>query len=154
MAAKSSHIALLLVLLAAACGRPDGNYHFVSTETAQKNGGIFVFTIPSSDSTTVYKTSLAARIVASRVPEGSVEFDIHTTAPDGQSTIERRSFPLREGPGARIKLSAGSLTDCEWTLHELSTAGHPEGIWTVQVTLPDTARMDALRGVGFSYETK
>ena len=98
MVRRNSLIPLLVLLLTAACSRPQGDHRFISTETARGNGGAFVFEMESEDSAAVFTTTLAARIVASRIPEKTLEFDIHLTPPDGQTSIERRTFPLTEEP--------------------------------------------------------
>ena len=140
--------------MTAACSRPQGDHRFISTETARGNGGAFVFEMESEDSAAVFTTTLAARIVASRIPEKTLEFDIHLTPPDGQTSIERHTFPLTEEPGVRISLGAGSVTDYEWPWREIRTGGHPVGTWTVRITPSDPARLEALSGVGFSYQAK
>ena len=154
MVRRSSLIPLLVLLLTAACSRPQGDHRFISTETARGNGGAFVFEMESEDSAAVFTTTLAARIVASRIPEKTLEFDIHLTPPDGQTSIERHTFPLTEEPGVRISLGAGSVTDYEWPWREIRTGGHPVGTWTVRITPSDPARLEALSGVGFSYQAK
>ena len=154
MVRRNSLIPLLVLLLTAACGRPQGDHRFISTETARGNGGAFVFEMESEDSAAVFTTTLAARIVASRIPEKTLEFDIHLTPPDGQTSIERHTFPLTEEPGVRISLGAGSVTDYEWHWREIRTGGHPVGTWTVRITPSDPARLEALSGVGFSYQAK
>ena len=154
MVRRNSLIPLLVLLLTAACGRPQGDHRFISTETARGNGGAFVFEMESEDSAAVFTTTLAARIVASRIPEKTLEFDIHLTPPDGQTSIERHTFPLTEEPGVRISLGAGSVTDYEWPWREIRTGGHPVGTWTVRITPSDPARLEALSGVGFSYQAK
>lgn len=154
MVRRNSLIPLLVLLLTAACSRPQGDHRFISTETARGNGGTFVFEMESEDSAAVFTTTLAARIVASRIPEKTLEFDIHLTPPDGQTSIERRTFPLTEEPGVRISLGAGSVTDYEWPWREIRTGGHPAGTWTVRITPSDPARLEALSGVGFSYQAK
>ncbi|MBQ5935045.1 MAG: hypothetical protein IKQ01_01315 [Bacteroidales bacterium] len=151
---RNSLIPLLVLLLTAACSRPQGDHRFISTETARGNGGAFVFEMESEDSAAVFTTTLAARIVASRIPEKTLEFDIHLTPPDGQTSIERHTFPLTEEPGVRISLGAGSVTDYEWPWREIRTGGHPVGTWTVRITPSDPARLEALSGVGFSYQAK
>ena len=154
MVRRNSLIPLLVLLLTAACSRPQGDHRFISTETARGNGGAFVFEMESEDSAAVFTTTLAARIVASRIPEKTLEFDIHLTPPDGQTFIERHTFPLTEEPGVRISLGAGSVTDYEWPWREIRTGGHPVGTWTVRITPSDPARLEALSGVGFSYQAK
>ena len=154
MVRRNSLILLLVLLLTAACSRPQGDHRFISTETARGNGGAFVFEMESEDSAAVFTTTLAARIVASRIPEKTLEFDIHLTPPDGQTSIERHTFPLTEEPGVRISLGAGSVTDYEWPWREIRTGGHPVGTWTVRITPSDPARLEALSGVGFSYQAK
>lgn len=154
MVRRNSLIPLLVLLLTAACSRPQGDHRFISTETARGNGGAFVFEMESEDSAAVFTTTLAARIVASRIPEKTLEFDIHLTPPDGQTSIERHTFPLTEEPGVRISLGAGSVTDYEWPWREIRTGGHPVGTWTVRITPSDPARLEALSGVGFSYQAK
>ena len=154
MVRRNSLIPLLVLLLTAACSRPQGDHRFISTETARGNGGTFVFEMESEDSAAVFTTTLAARIVASRIPEKTLEFDIHLTPPDGQTSIERHTFPLTEEPGVRISLGAGSVTDYEWPWREIRTGGHPGGTWTVRITPSDPARLEALSGVGFSYQAK
>jgi len=154
MVRRNNPVLLLLLILAAACGRPSGNYHFISTETARENGGAFDFVIVSDDSSAVFATTLAARIIGSRIPEESIEFDIHLTPPDGQPTIERHVFPLTDAPGVKHRLGPGSVTDYEWSWHDIRTGGHPAGKWTVRIMPADPSRLEALYGVGFSYETK
>ena len=154
MVRRNSLIPLLVLLLTAACSRPQGDHRFISTETARGNGGAFVFEMESEDSAAVFTTTLAARIVASRIPEKTLEFDIHLTPPDGQTSIERHTFPLTEEPGVRISLGAGSVTDYEWPWREIRTGAHPVGTWTVRITPSDPARLEALSGVGFSYQAK
>lgn len=154
MVRRNSLIPLLVLLLTTACSRPQGDHRFISTETARGNGGAFVFEMESEDSAAVFTTTLAARIVASRIPEKTLEFDIHLTPPDGQTSIERHTFPLTEEPGVRISLGAGSVTDYEWPWREIRTGGHPVGTWTVRITPSDPARLEALSGVGFSYQAK
>lgn len=154
MVRRNSLIPLLVLLLTAACSRPQGDHRFISTETARGNGGAFVFEMESEDSAAVFTTTLAARIVASRIPEKTLEFDIHLTPPDGQTSIERHTFPLTEEPGVRISLGSGSVTDYEWPWREIRTGGHPVGTWTVRITPSDPARLEALSGVGFSYQAK
>ena len=63
MAVRTSPFILLILLLAAACCRPTGDFHLVSTETAREEGGAFRFEIPVTDSGLVVTTSLAARLV-------------------------------------------------------------------------------------------
>lgn len=154
MVRRNSLIPLLVLLLTTACSRPQGDHRFISTETARGNGEAFVFEMESEDSAAVFTTTLAARIVASRIPEKTLEFDIHLTPPDGQTSIERHTFPLTEEPGVRISLGAGSVTDYEWPWREIRTGGHPVGTWTVRITPSDPARLEALSGVGFSYQAK
>lgn len=154
MAHRNSLIFVLLLLLAAACGRPSGNHRFVSTETARENGGVFAFTLSTEDSAAVYATCVAARVVRSRIPEEALEFDIQITPPDGQPTIERQAFPLSETPGVKVNLGTGSVTDYEWPWHVIRTSGHPAGVWNIRITPADPARLEALYGVGFSYEAR
>ena len=154
MRVRNSHIALLFLLLAAACSRPTGDYFLVSTETARENGGVFRFEIPVSDSGAVLTTCLAARLVTSRFEERQLEMDFHVTPPGGETFIERQTFPLEGDSGAKFCLGAGSVADFEWPWREIQTGGYPAGSWTFSIAPTDPALLDALYGVGISYETK
>ncbi|MBR1538566.1 MAG: hypothetical protein IJ636_03570 [Bacteroidales bacterium] len=153
MAVRTSPVILLILLLAAACCRPTGDFHLVSTETAREEGGAFRFEIPVTDSGLVVTTSLAARLVTSRVAQAQIELDFHITPPDGETFIERHTFPLEAAPGVRINLGPGSVTDFEWPWREIRTGGSPAGTWTISIIPSDPALLDALYGLGLSYET-
>lgn len=150
---NSSHLVLLFLLLAAACSRPTGDFHLVSTETARKAGGNFRFEIPVADSALVVMTTLAARLVASRVEGRHIELDFHVTPPGGETFIERHAFPLEAAPGVKVSLGSGSTADFEWPWREIRTDGSPAGTWTISIVPSEPALLDALYGLGLSYET-
>lgn len=153
MALRNSHIAILLLLLAAACSRPGGDYYFISAETARENGGAYRFSfVPDKEDN--YTTTLAARVIRSRIAADSLEFDIHITPPAGEAVIERQAFPLLASEGVTIRLGAGSVTDYEWPWHEIATEGYPGGEWTLSIAPSDPALAEAIYGIGFSYERK
>lgn len=141
-------VLLLVALLAAgACSKPTGDSHIVSAWSARSEGGVYRFDATFDDSTASYALDLAARLVASQFPDGTLELDIRTVAPDGTSTIERLSLPL-EGPDVRTVLGSGSVADCSWRWRDFSPGG---GSWSFLIQPADPALAKALYGLGFSY---
>ena len=145
--------AVLLTLLTG-CAKPAGDYFFVSTETARTQGGRFDFTLSLDDTTTTYSIRMAARLVASRLPDRQIAFDIHTISPVGETAIERKTFPLSESDGTRMTAGSGSVVDCEWRWREtVRVSGSHAGIWHVSVAPTDTTQLEAIYGIGIAYET-
>ena len=156
MAASNSSFllpAVLLLSLLAGCTKPVGDYRFVSTETARTQNGRYDFTLALDDSTRSYTLALAARLVASRLPAQEITFEIHTTSPYGESTIERKTFPLQGDGPDRFTKGSGSVIDCEWILQDAFRAsGAKTGAWQVSVSPTDTTLLAAIYGIGLSYE--
>jgi hypothetical protein len=149
---RSSRILiLLLVLLAAGCSKPSGDYLFVSERTAAAHGGRYEFAF-DLDSACTYTTTLAARVVASRAQEGEINLDIQITSPDGSTQIERLLLSLAEEACLKRIEGSGSLLDCQWHWKDIRTDGSLGGTWQVAVTPTDPASAEALRGIGLSYE--
>ena len=149
---RSKGILLLLVtLLAVACSKPAGDYHFVSERTAAAQGGHYEFTM-ELDSACTYATTLAARIVGSRTEKAEINLDIRITSPDGATQIERLPLSLSEEACLKRIAGSGSLLDCQWHWQDIRTDGTQGGLWHVSVTPTDPASADALRGIGLSYE--
>lgn len=143
-------VTLLLTLLATfACGKPAGDSFFRSAGSARSEGGIYRFDIDFEDSTASYALDIAARLVASRFPDGSLDLDIRLLAPDGTSTIERLELPLAEGACLRMRHGSGSVTDISWRWRDFSPGG---GRWSFLIQPADPAQARALQGLGFSYE--
>lgn len=156
MKARNSLILLLGVLgglLLTGCAKPSGDYFLVSTETARLHEGSFDFTMDLDDTTCRYSTTLAARVVTSRVPGNALAFDIHVTSPIGETTIERGTFPLYPADGVRARAGSGSLVDFAWPWRTgFQVSGAETGRWRISVTPTDPDLLDALYGLGFSYE--
>ena len=157
MTVRNKHVflaAALLLTLLAGCTKPAGDYFFVSTETARAEDGHYNFTLNLDDTTGTYTVRLAARLVASRLPGRQAAFDIHLTSPVGETTIERRSFPLDESGDSRMTAGNGSVIDCEWLLDGgIRVAGPSAGTWRITVAPTDPAQLDAIYGIGISYES-
>ena len=145
---------LLLLLLSAACSQPESGYRFVSAETAAAQDGSYRFDLLLDDTTAVYRTSIAARIVGSQIPEAALDLDITLTAPDGETSIERCSLPLTEAPGVRIALGSGSVADFEWPWRTFRAEGGKAGRWQIAVSPARTDDGKALYGIGLSYTAK
>lgn len=144
--------AVMLLGLLAGCAKPAGDYFFVSTETARSQQGRYDFSLALDDSTHSYTIALAARLVASRIPERQIGLEIRRTSPFGETAIERRSFPL-EGDSIRITKGSGSVIDCEWILQErLQLSGAETGLWQLSVSPIDTNLLPAIYGIGLSYK--
>lgn len=158
MAARNKHKApfwtVLLLTFLTGCSQPVGDYFFVSTETARTQGGHYDFTLNLDDSTRTYSVRLAARLVAARLPDRQAAFDIHITSPVGQTTIERKAFPLEESEETRMTAGSSSVVDCEWLLQRgIRVNGPDAGTWRIAVSPTDTALLDAIYGIGISYES-
>ena len=153
MAASNRLILLLTLVMAAGCSKPAGDYFFVSAETARTQGGAYEFQL-SLDSLYTYTTTLAARIVTGKVPEQEISLDIHITAPEGTTSIERLTLPLGDTPGVQRIAGSGSVTDFRWPWHTSRIAGPQAGRWLVRITPTDAALADAFYGIGISYEGK
>ena len=157
MAIRNSHKILLLTVLLTLltdCTQPTGDYFFVSTETARAQGGHYDFTLNLDDSTGIYTVRLAARLVASGLPDRQAAFDIHLTSPVGETTIERRTFPLEETGETRLTAGSGSMVDCEWLLTDRLRASGPDaGAWRIAISPTDPELLDAIYGIGISYES-
>ena len=158
MAVRNKHKVLfwtaLLLAFLTGCTQPAGDYFFISTETARAHGGHYDFTLNLDDSTGTYTVRLAARLVASRLPDRQAAFDIHIPSPVGQTTIERKSFPLEENEETRMTAGSSSVVDCEWLLKKGIRANGPDaGSWRIAVSPTDTALLDAIYGIGISYES-
>ena len=143
--------ALLLLGLLTACSRPDGDYCFVSAETAKHNGGSYTFEPVFDDTTCVYASCLAARIVTGRISAENFDVDIWVVSPDGEIRIDRCSLPIKESPDVRVRLGAGSVADFEWPWRDFSVNGEQSGRWQIVIT---PAQADAVYGIGLSYKTK
>lgn len=157
MAVRNRNLLLLLALclLISGCRKPSGDYLFVSAETAAAHGGSYDFALNLDDSTRTWKASLAARIVTSRIPDGTVAFDVRITSPVGESTIERLSLPLSGTSGIRVSNNQGPVTDFEWPLRDgIRPDGRSTGTWKVSISPTDTTLRDALYGVGIAYGTE
>lgn len=141
------------LLLLAGCARPTGDYFFVSTETARSQQGHYSFTLSLDDTTGTYTIWMAARLVASHLPERQIAFDIRTTSPVGETAIERKTFPIAEEALTRLNKGSGSVVDCEWRWKEaMPIRGAEAGRWQVSVTPTDSLLLDAIYGVGIAYE--
>ena len=142
-------ILLLVTLLAlfSACTKPVGNSRFIAAETVRNQGGIYTFAVDFDDSAR-YDLAIAARVVASRLPDETLKLDIHVQAPDGSTTIERVDFPLAQAPGVQIAWGSGSVTDLNWPWRSLPVT---PGRWQFLIQPADPAEEDALCGLGFSY---
>ena len=153
MPARNSHIrhwALLAILLAAAgCSRPVGDYQFISAETARQQGGDYLFKGSFDDPSATYRLTLAARIVTSRTDGETLTMDIRLTAADGTTTIERVALPLQKTPGVDIALGSGSTTDYSWPWRTMRGSEMP-GEWTLSMRPADPALDHALYGAGLS----
>ena len=155
MTASNKPILLLLLAFAltAGCSKPAGDYLFVSAEKARTQGGTYEFHL-SLDSLHTYTTDLAARIVTSKVPTQEINLDVHITAPDGTTSIERLTLSLQESPGVQRIAGNGSVTDFRWPWHTSRIDGPRAGRWQVRITPTDAALSDAFYGIGLSYEGK
>ena len=140
---------LAALALLAACTRPTDNHLLVSQWTADNQGGEYGFSA-SFDTSARFALRLAARMVASRIPEECLAFDIRITTPDGATAIERVDLPLHSSgdDGIRIIPGSGSVTDFEWPWRSLDAT---PGTWTFHVRPANPERADALYGLGFSY---
>ena len=151
---RSSHnhpltilLLVMLPVLFGACTKPTGDYRFIAAETVRDQGGVYPFAIDFDDNA-CYDLAIAARIVASRIPDETLHLDIQIQAPDGSTTIERVSFPLAQAPGVQIAWGSGSLTDLKWPWRSFTaTPGH----WRFLIQPADPAEEEALYGLGFSY---
>ena len=144
----------LLTLISTGCTQPTGDYFFVSTETARAQGGHYDFTLNLIDTTGTYTVRLAARLVTSRLPDRQAAFDIHLTSPVGETTIERRTFPLEETGETRMTAGSGSVVDSEWLLaSQIRATGPHVGTWKISVSPTDPAMLDAIYGIGISYKS-
>ena len=143
---------LLALLLFVGCTRPDGDYRFVSALTARFSGGSYEFQFMPADSARCYATSLAARIVTSRIPGKTVSLDIRTTTPVGEILIERLVLPLEDPDAARIVLGNGSVADYQWPWRTLQAAGQTQAPWHISITPTDPAQAEAFYGIGLSCE--
>lgn len=158
MAIRNSHKFVLLTALLlpflAGCAKPASDYFFVSTETARSQGSRYNFTLNLDDTTANYTVRIAARLVASRLPDRQIAFDIHTTSPFGETAIERKAFSLSETGGNRMTAGSGSVVDCEWPWREsVRLRGTETGSWHISIAPTDTTQLDAFYGIGISYET-
>ena len=155
MASSNSHIlplALAVLLAAAACSRPAGDHRFISSETARRQGGTYLFEETFDDGAR-YALTLAARVVTSRIPGGNLELDIRIKAPDGTTAIERVALPLQPADGVAMTLGSGSVADFAWPWRELpGDEGAGPGTWTFTVQPADPAIADAIYGIGLSFE--
>ena len=142
---------LLAALLTAGCSKPAGDYLFVSAETARAHDGNYVFQLPL-DSLHTYTTALAARIVTNRIPDTEIDLDIHVTEPDGTTSIERLTLPLKETPGVTVIAGNGPVADFRWPWHTRRVTGAKAGNWQVRITPTEPASAAALYGIGLSYE--
>ena len=157
MAGRNRVFLLLLALcmLFSGCRKPAGDYLFVSAETAAAHGGSYDFPLNLDDSTRNWTVTLAARIVTSRIEDGTIAFDVRITSPVGESTIERLSLPLSEASGVRICNNQGPVADFEWPLRGgIRPDGRTVGTWKVSISPTDANLRDALYGVGISYGTE
>ena len=147
-------VLLTLLTLLTGCAKPAGDYFFVSTETARAQNGHYDFTLGLDDTTGAYTVRLAARLVAGRLPDRQVAFDIHLTSPVGETTIERKTFPISENGTSRLTAGNGSVVDCEWDLNEkVRVAGAEAGSWRITIAPTDPSLFDAIYGIGISYES-
>lgn len=147
------HILLLMLcMLASACTQSESGYRYVATEEAREADGVFLFDAELGDTTLAYTLNLAARVVTSRIPDRLLRLDILVTDPLGAPTVDHVTIPLREGPGIRLKLGSGSVIDIETAWQkDLRVPASRTGRWQIAVTAADTAQLDALYGIGFSY---
>ena len=155
MGSRRSHTLtlLLLALLPAvfSCGKPTGDSFFLAADSVRGEDDVYRFDIDFEDTTARYTLDIAARLVASKLPDGVLALDIRTLAPDGTSSIERVELPLAEGPDVRMSLGSGSVTDCSWHWRDFSPEG---GRWSFLLRPADPAQSQALYGLGFSYSLK
>ena len=152
MGSSNNHPLLILLLVTlltvpGACTKPVGDYYFISAETARDQGGVYSFDIAFDDAAS-YDLALAARIVASQIPDKTLNLDIHIQAPDGSTSIERVGLPLNLAPGVQIVPGSGSVTDFSWTWRSFPAA---PGHWRFLIQPADPAEGRALYGLGISY---
>ena len=152
MKARTRILPFLLLFLLTACSKPSGDFLFVSAPEAAATGGTYEFRLQLDDSTHIYDTRLAARLVTSRIPAGRIGLDIRTTSPSGETAIERLMLPLDGEEGVRIILGSGSVADFQWVWHPLRAAGTETGTWKISITPTDPAIAEAIYGIGLSYE--
>ena len=138
---------VMLLTLSGACTKPAGDFRFIAAETVRDQGGVYTFAIDFDDNA-CYDLSIAARIVGSRIPDKTLNLDIHIQAPDGSTTIERVGFPLAQAPGVQLAWGSGSVTDLNWPWRSFTAA---PGHWRFQIQPADPAEGEALYGLGFSY---
>lgn len=143
----------MLCMLATACTQPENGYRYVATEEAREADGVFLFDAELVDTTLAYTLNLATRVVTSRIPDRLLRLDILTTDPLGSRTVDHVTIPLREGPGIKLKLGSGSVIDIETAWRkDLRIPAFQAGRWQIAVTPADTAQLDALYGIGLSYD--
>ncbi len=144
---------LLMLLAAASCRKPSGDFILISSQEASANGGVFEFNLTLDDSLAVYSTALAARILTSRVTGRTVDFDFHISSPEGETFIERVSLPLVPHPDVRQSNGEGRVVDFEWPYRDnIRVSGRQLGLWKISVTPADPALRDAILGMGLSYK--
>ena len=142
-----------LLMLLTGCAKPTGDYFFVSTETARTQHGNYNFSLDLQDSTGTYAIGLAARLVTSPLTDLQLPLDIRTTTPAGETSIERTVFHVTENSVTQLKKGSGSVVDCEWAWKPVvPVRGAEAGTWQISITPTDPSLLDAIYGIGISYE--
>lgn len=145
---------LLLFLISPACSRPDTAYRFVSAQTALRDGGSYRFEVRCTDTMHLYSMTLAARVMTGRIPDQKLDVIIRTESPDGETTVEPYSLPLKEEAGVRMTLGSGSVADFEWPWQALRPRSGQEGSWQIVVTPAREEIGEAIYGFGLSYKER
>ena len=144
-------LALLPALMTGACSRPAGASRFLSAEQARNEGGVYRFDVQFDDTTALYALELAARVVASQLPDETLSLNIRIVDPAGNYSIERLDLPLTEGPGIRLSHGSGTMVDGSWSWRDFPASG---GTWRFLIQPANPALAPALLGLGFSYTRK
>ena len=149
--ARSKILTALLLPLLTCCSQPSDGYQLISS---RENDGRYEFDIELNDTTLTYSTIFAARIETARISQPSVEFQFNLSGPDGETAIERVSFPLsKEDSRIVSRRNKGTIRDYSWPWREnIHVAGKDAGTWHVSVSLPDQAGAQAVLGTGLSYK--
>ncbi len=155
MRTSSKAILLAALLLSAvACSKPTDGFGFVTTNEAQKDGGMFRFKARMDDAALTWSTSVAIRYNPHILKSRAIDLDIHVTSPAGEHHIERVTFPLYDIPDlVEAKGSATTARDIEWPYRRNITIGEDEaGIWKIDIQPVNDSVLNAVYGLGFSFK--